>query len=48
MIDLHIHTNYSGGQSNLKEVLQIAQRRKVSFYFNFTPYTATVEKPLSA
>ena len=30
MIDLHIHTNYSGGQSNLKEVLQIAQRRKVS------------------
>lgn len=30
MIDLHIHTNYSGGKSNLKEVLQIAESRKVS------------------
>lgn len=29
MIDLHIHTNYSGGVNNLIEVLQIAQKRKV-------------------
>lgn len=30
MVDLHIHTNYSGGKSNLIEVLKIAEKRKVS------------------
>lgn len=30
MIDLHIHTEYSGGKSNLIEVLQTAEMRKVS------------------
>ena len=30
MIDLHIHTNYSGGESNLIEILKIAEKRKVS------------------
>ena len=30
MIDLHVHTNYSGGQSNLIEVLKIAESRNVS------------------
>lgn len=30
MIDLHIHTNYSGGESNLIEILKIAEKRNVS------------------
>ena len=30
MIDLHIHTNYSGGKNNLIEILKIAEKRKVS------------------
>lgn len=30
MIDLHIHTNYSGGENNLIEILKIAEKRKVS------------------
>ena len=30
MIDLHIHTNYSGGKNNLIKILQIAEKRNVS------------------
>lgn len=30
MIDLHIHTNYSGGESDLIEILKIAEKRNVS------------------
>ena len=30
MIDLHIHSNYSGGKNNLIKILQIAEKRNVS------------------
>lgn len=30
MIDLHVHTNYSGGKNNLLKILQIAEKRNVS------------------
>lgn len=30
MIDLHIHTNYSGGESNVIEILKIAEKRNIS------------------
>lgn len=30
MIDLHIHSNYSGGKDNLIKILQIAEKRDVS------------------
>lgn len=30
MIDLHIHTNYSGGKSTLIEILKIAEERNIS------------------
>lgn len=30
MIDLHIHTNYSGGKNTLIEILKIAEKRNVS------------------
>ena len=30
MIDLHIHSNYSGGKNNLIKILQIAKKRNVS------------------
>ncbi len=41
MIDLHIHTNYSDGQATIREVLEIASRKKLEYIAISDHYTTT-------